>query len=203
MEEEIWVDIKGYEGLYQVSNQGRVRSLDREVKRKGNNIYISKGKIKKNTIGKKGYLYTGLTDKNGNKKNIFTHRLVAQAFIPNPENKPEIDHINGIRNDNRVENLRWVTKEENMNNPLTKENQKTINKRSGNPNSKMVICIFPDGNEIPFKCKEDLKDYLNVSRDTIDRIIKSGKQYKPRKKKFKFLEGIKIIKVEESDINGK
>lgn len=203
MEEEIWVDICGYEGLYQVSNQGRVRSLDREVKRKGNSICTSKGKIKKNTIGKKGYLYTYLTDKNGNTKGIFTHRLVAQAFIPNPGNKPEIDHINGIRNDNRVENLRWVTKEENMNNPLTKENQKITNKRSGNPNSKMVICIFPDGNEILFKCKEDLKDYLSISRDTIDRIIKSGEQYKPRKKKFEYLNGIKIIKVEESDINGK
>ena len=200
---EEWRDIVGYEGLYQVSNQGRVRSLDREVKRKGNSICTLKGKIKKNTIGKKGYLYTYLTDKNGNTKSIFTHRLVAQAFISNPENKPEIDHINGIRNDNRVENLRWVTKEENMNNPLTKENQKITNKRSSNPNSKMVICIFPDGNEILFKCKEDLKDYLSIGRGTIDRIIKSGKQYKPRKKKFEYLNGIKIIKVEESDINGK
>ena len=199
MEEEIWVDICGYEGLYQVSNPGRVRSLDREVKRKGNSICTLKGKIKKNTIGKKGYLYTYLTDKNGNTKSIFTHRLVAQAFISNPENKPEIDHINGIRNDNRVENLRWVTKEENMNNPLTKENQKITNKRSGNPNSKMVICIFPDGNEILFKCKEDLKDYLGISRGIIDRIIKSEEQYKPRKKKFEYLEGIKIIKLEKEN----
>ena len=193
--EEVWVDIKGYEGLYQISNLGRVRSLDRKVKRKNNSTHILKGKINKNTKSKKGYLFTRLRDTDGNIKTMFIHRLVAIAFIPNPDNLPEVDHINTIRDDNRVENLRWVSKKENMNNPLTKETLRERYKRGDNPNSKKMMCIFPNGDEIIFECKEDLKDYLNISIDTIDRIIKSEKQYEPKKKKFKHLKGIKIIKI--------
>ena len=66
-----------------------------------------------------GYLYCTLS-RSGLHKNFYIHRLVAQAFIPNPENKPHIDHINGDKKDNRVENLRWVTHKENMNNPVSK-----------------------------------------------------------------------------------
>ena len=112
MEEEVWKPIKDYEGLYEISNLGRVRNLNY----KGS----GKGKILKNTKDSKGYLIVGLT-KNGKRKLFKIHRLVAEAFIPNPENKPCIDHINTIKNDNRVENLRWVTNEENNNNPLTKK----------------------------------------------------------------------------------
>ena len=200
---EIWKDIcfienniiYNYKGLYKVSNIGRIKSL---IDNHGNR----RDKILKVIKDKDGYLMVNLY-KNKKGKRLKVHRLVAHMFVDGYFDGAEVDHINTIRDDNRVENLRWVTKEENMNNPLTKENQKITNKRSSNPNSKMVICIFPDGNEILFKCKEDLKDYLSIGRGTIDRIIKSGEQYKPRKKKFEYLNGIKIIKVEESDINGK
>ena len=112
MEEEIWKPIKGYEGLYEISNLGRVKSL--------NYNRTGKEEILKNAECSNGYLTVGLT-KNGKQKLFKIHRLVAEAFIPNPENKPCIDHINTIKNDNRVENLRWVTNEENNNNPLTKK----------------------------------------------------------------------------------
>ena len=118
MEEEIWKPIKDFEGYYEVSNIGRVRSLN--YKRTG------KGKILKNIEDYKGYLEVGLT-KNGKRKQFRIHRLVAEAFIPNPENKPCIDHINTVKSDNRVENLRWVTYKENSNNEKTLEKFKGEN----------------------------------------------------------------------------
>ena len=103
---EIWKDVQGYEGLYQVSNLGRVKGLKRS-------------KIRKLCNDRGGYLCVSLK-KQGKAKNFKVHRLVAVAFIPNPENKPEVDHINAIKTDNNINNLRWVTAKENMNNPLTK-----------------------------------------------------------------------------------
>lgn len=102
---EIWRDIKGYEGLYQVSNYGRVKSLDHYIKSKGGKRLV-KGKILKPDLDK-GYLRVTLS-KDGVIKHIMVHRLVAEAFIPNPHNYPTVDHINRIKTDNRKENLRWA-----------------------------------------------------------------------------------------------
>ena len=107
---EIWKDVVGYEGLYQVSNLGRIKSF--------------RGKRSKDGIMSLGenHGYKVILVPNGkSRKMLLVHRLVAQAFIPNPENKPDIDHINGDRQDNRVENLRWCTPLENMNNPITRQ----------------------------------------------------------------------------------
>lgn len=123
MEKEIWKDISGYEGLYQVSNLGRVKRLA--------GISIKGKDIKERILtvsNHKGYLMITLY-KDKKQKTYRIHRLVAEAFIPNPDNKPEVDHINTIRDDNRVENLRWVTKSENMSNPITKERSSEV--RSG------------------------------------------------------------------------
>lgn len=114
---EEWRDIKGYEGLYQISNEGRVKSLKRITR----NNHTVDSKIRKPKIDKDGYCCVSLWI-DGISKEHFIHRLVAQAFIPNPENKPCIDHINCVRSDNRLENLRWVTHKENNNNPITREN---------------------------------------------------------------------------------
>lgn len=115
---EIWKDIKGYENLYQVSNMGRVKSLERIIIRCDNKTQTIKEKILKTRIGNNGY-YTIILSKKGEIKKIDIHRLIAIAFIPNPDNKPCIDHINGDRTDNRIENLRWVTQKENINNPIS------------------------------------------------------------------------------------
>jgi hypothetical protein len=108
---EIWAKIKGFDD-YEVSNLGRIRSLDRFVKN-GNGYRIVHGKILKLFIDKDGYQTVSLhkKTKNCNKK---CHRLVAEAFLSNPENKPQINHINCTKTDNRASNLEWVTHSENI-----------------------------------------------------------------------------------------
>lgn len=118
--EEIWRDINGFEGSYQVSNLGRVRSCDREIVRSTGRNYTKKGILRRPTVGTNGYFVVNLTSIK-NQGVFLVHRLVAEAFLPNPENKPCVDHVNTDKLDNRVDNLRWVTSLENTHNPLTLE----------------------------------------------------------------------------------
>lgn len=115
-----WRPVVGYEGLYEVSNTGLVYSL-------------YSNKVLKACPDTDGYLGLNLYSRTSDNKLVRrpckVHRLVATAFIPNPENKPQIDHINGIKTDNRVENLRWASCRENINNPITLEQRnKSIEK---------------------------------------------------------------------------
>lgn len=107
---EEWKDIKGYEGLYQVSDLGRVRSLDR-VDCNGRR---RKGKILKLYKNKDGYVRTELY-KDGNRENPYVNRLVAEAFCPNPDNLPFVNHCNERRDDNKAFNLDWCTAKQNNN----------------------------------------------------------------------------------------
>lgn len=97
---EIWKDVKDYKGIYEVSSYGKVRNIvDKHILKPG--------------LTSKGY-YNVILCKNKLHKGISIHRLVALAFIPNPKNKKQVNHINGIKTDNRVENLEWTTCSENI-----------------------------------------------------------------------------------------
>lgn len=110
---EVWKDVFGYEGLYQVSNFGRVKSLDRletiKCRWGGEALRPVKGKILIPRVHSNGYLRVGF----GRKKDVYIHRLVAQAFIPNPDNKPQVNHKDMNKKNNSVENLEWCTQKEN------------------------------------------------------------------------------------------
>lgn len=173
---EIWKDIEGYENLYQISNMGRVRSLR-----------YGKSKILKNSVNKGGYCVVCLV-KNQTYKSFYVHRLVATHFIPNPDNKPHIDHINTIRTDCTVINLRWVTNKENHNNSLSLHNHSKSNSRSDCENYKKavlkpVIQLSVSGKVIKMypSCSEAARQ-INTShryiRQTISGRYKSAKGFR-------------------------
>jgi hypothetical protein len=111
MENKIWKDIPEYEGLYQVSNFGEVKSLSKP-RNVFNSCYIAKERILKPALNDKGYKVVVLT-KNKKHKTFRVHRLVALAFINNYESKPQVNHIDGNKLNNNIENLEWCTNGEN------------------------------------------------------------------------------------------
>lgn len=126
METELWSDAKEYEGLYQASNIGRVKS-----------IKFGKERILKPFTNSSGYLQVSLF-KNGKKKNFYVHRLVAEAFLPNPDNLPCVNHKDEDKTNNNVNNLEWCNCRYNV-------NYGTRNKRIGKSNSKKVLQYTLDG----------------------------------------------------------
>lgn len=138
----VWKDINGYEGLYQVSNFGEVKSLAHLVRSsRGNSYRMSPSRIlKKGLIGRERNYYSVVLCKNGKTQTFLVHRLIAEAFIPNPNNLPQVNHIDENTKNNSISNLEWVTSKENDNhgtrNLRISNKQKGISKGVGvnNPN---------------------------------------------------------------------
>ena len=143
--EEIWKDKKDYEGHYQVSNLGRAKSLDRYVKGKGHSLQFKKGRILKLMKDNNGYLKVRLC--NGEKSKTFNlHRLVAETFIPNPNNYKEVNHKDENKTNNVVTNLEWCDRKYNHNYGTI--NERISEKLTNGKLSKPVLQYDLNGNLI-------------------------------------------------------
>lgn len=146
--EEIWKDIEGYEGLYQVSNIGRVKSLSRLHKNRFSS-YATKDTILKPRKNGHGYLTVALYDANRIRHDFRVNRLVANAFINNEKDCPVVMHINNIKTDNRVDNLKWGTYRENTiqaeHDGLIVHKPIWLGKTRGNHPASKRIKMFKDG----------------------------------------------------------
>lgn len=152
--DEVWRDINGYEGLYMVSSGGQVKSLGRCVLRKDGRKCSYPEKVRSGCADRKGYLRVVLC-KDGVQKTHLVHRLVAEAFIPNPSNLPQVNHINEVKSDNRVENLEWVTCKENV-------NHGTGTFRNALARSVPVVRISPDGTTKWFRSASHASRVMNI-----------------------------------------
>lgn len=176
---EIWRDIKDYEGLYQVSNLGRVKSLAR-IRYNGHERGHQLNEIiRKPYAGKVGYLTVTLC-KNGKHKNCTIHRLVAQAFIPNPENKGTVNHIDGDKHNNNVFNLEWNTMKENSRHAFRtglNDGNKFSNEKNGKTKLSKEQVIEIRNKYVPkIYTLKMLGDEYGVGESTIGHIIRKRRR---------------------------
>lgn len=138
MEQEIWRPVVGYENIYEVSSLGRVKSLGRYVKRKGDSVCWRSERILKQYTNRTGYLNVVL--KHGKQKHYQVHRLVAEAFIPNPYNLPEVNHKDETPTNNVLSNLEWISRIDNIRygTGIKRSAASRLNHKSF---SKQVICV--------------------------------------------------------------
>lgn len=175
MSNEVWKDVVGWEGFYQVSDRGRVRSLDRYIETSRTKPYLVKGRVMKQKTSKQGYKVISFKNKDVT-ANPVVHRLVAIAFIPNPDNLPQVNHIDGNKSNNDFTNLEWCTAKENINHAF-------------------MLGLKPQGEDSPYAKIDELTAHkicdmlskgipnteiariLGITKSTVSKI-KSGKSWK-------------------------
>lgn len=179
MNKEIWKNIEGYENYYQVSNYGKVKSLKRIIIRGDNKPYPQKEQLLKPGKTKKGYLQVALT-KEFKTKPCRVHRLVAQAFIPNQNNLPQVNHIDGNKENNNVSNLEWVSNYDNMQHSIKTGLRDThkISKKLIEKNKRPVNQYNLKGEFIKrWECIKEAETTLHIPNQNIVNVCQ-GKRHK-------------------------
>lgn len=173
--EEIWKPIKNYEGLYEISNFGKIRSLDRTVPIRNSTKFI-KGSLRKPQKKDNGYLFVILY-KDSKSKNHYIHRLVAKNFIDNPSLKETVNHIDGNKENNNINNLEWSTRSENsihgFKNGLCKSCEKHYKSKLTNSDVLEIKNILKNTN----LTQNEIANIYGVTQSTIS-AIKLNKKWK-------------------------
>lgn len=173
-------NIIGYEGLYLIDNIGNVVSLPRQ---KGSR-FVNEYKILKTKVNRNGYVEVALS-KEGKTKTFLLHRLIAIHFIENSKKLPCVNHKNGIKSDNRIENLEWCSASENTrhayeNNLGNFREYVNAGIEAMNKHTQYisVVLVAPDGKELVFNCSSDAAKYLGTNKDEITRAIRKKQRVK-------------------------
>lgn len=162
---EIWKPVVGYDGFYEVSSVGRVRSVYRVVRGKYGKTQSKPGRLLKPATNKDGYYYVTLS-KEAKAKHFFIHRLVATAFIQNSPNKEQVNHINEDIKDNRVENLEWVTSKENINHG-TRTLRMALTRRQFDRFAKPVLQISAETKRVIAEYRSIREAYRETGADRV------------------------------------
>lgn len=173
LENEIWEDVPGYEGSYQVSNYGRIKSLPRYVLYSDGREYFYDGVLLKQKHDHGGYCCVELT-KNSKLETFKVHRLVASVFIPNPNNLPQINHKDENKDNNRVENLEWCDSYYN-NNYGTKKERIELNRKDRKP---IILTDMTTGEKHYCPSISDAIRTFNLDPRTIQRCLKKEPYFK-------------------------
>ena len=167
MIQEVWKDVKGFEGLYQVSDQGNVRSIFTEIKDKNGVAKKHKPQILKQSMTTTGYKKVEIRNLESKRKSMKVHRLVATAFIPNPENKPFINHIDSNPINNKLSNLEWCTGSENLYHAY-----KTRSKKSYTHDTEKIKKLYAD--YLKSKSIFEVASKNNIHQGTLQRLFKEN-----------------------------
>lgn len=180
--EEIWKDIAGFEGEYQVSSKGMVRSLDRYIVQKNGRKCYKQGRILSPGHTKYGYQFVRIGSFYGGKhRDAYVHRLVAETFLSNPDNLPEVNHKNEIKTDNSVENLEWCNRLYNARYGHTREKIAATQKNNAirpviqRDLEKRLLAVYRNAEEAYRQTGIDSSAILKVCKGMSDKYITAGK----------------------------
>lgn len=173
-------NIMGYEGLYLIDSLGNVVSCPRQQ----GSRFVNQYKILGTKVNRLGYKEVALS-KGGKTKTVLLHRLIAKHFVENPDNLPCVNHINGIKSDNRIENLEWCTRSQNTkhayeNNLGGFRDFANAGIKAMNENTQYVLvrAIAPSGEELQFGSAKEAAEYIGTNNDEVTRAIRKSQRVK-------------------------